>query len=65
MPGALKYMISLDHPKVPFRGCEAPSLSNLFQATALSTAVLLLTFVYPRLLLGTRILISAQEKGGF
>lgn len=34
MPGALKYMISLDHPKVPFRGCEAPSLSNLFQATS-------------------------------
>lgn len=34
MPSALKYMISLDHSKVPFRGCEAPSLSNLFQATS-------------------------------
>ena len=67
MPNALKYMHDLIGSfQSPFLdGCEAPSLSNFFQATSpLYYYIHLLTFVYPRVLLGIHILISVEEKGG-
>ena len=67
MPNALKYMHDLIGSfQSPFLdGCEAPSLSNFFQATSpFYYYIHIFTFVYPRLLLGIHTLISVEEKGG-